>query len=132
LSVLPLVADSGREAWCCALHLPTVRLHEFQYARLAVRELLVLFLCCTRPDFIMFSGPEAVLAAIQPPGGLQFPPASAFGLGGPQGVMQALAAAARLGRAGGAYPSFCRKAFIIHDEEAIAVMEEAGDEEGTS
>ena len=123
LSVLPLVADSVREAWCCVLHLPAVRLHEFQYARLAVRELLVLFLCCTRPGFIMFSDPEAVLAAIQPPGGLEFPPASAFGLGGLQGVMQALAAAARLGRAGGACPSFCRKAFDIHDEEAIAAIQ---------
>ncbi len=71
----------------------------------------------------MFSDPEAVLAAIQPPGGLEFPPASAFGLGGLQGVMQALAAAARLGRAGGACPSFCRKAFDIHDEETIAAIQ---------
>ncbi len=71
----------------------------------------------------MFSDPEAVLAAIQPPGGLEFPPSSAFGLGGLQGVMPALAAAARLGRAAGACPSFCRQAFDIHDEEAIAAIQ---------
>ncbi len=71
----------------------------------------------------MFSDPEVVLAVIQPPGGLEFPPASAFWLGGPQGVTQALAVAARLGRAGGACPSFCRQAFDIHDEEAIAAIQ---------
>ncbi len=123
LNTSPLLADRVREAWWCVLHLPTVRLHEFQYARLAVRELLVLVLCCTRPGFIAFDDADTVLAAIQPPGGLEFPPASAFGLGGLQGVMQALAAAARLSRAGGVCPSFCRKAFVIHDEQAIAAIQ---------
>ncbi len=123
LRVLPLVADGVREAWCCVLHLPTERMHEFQYARLVVRELLILFLCCTRPGFVLFSDPEMVLTVIRPPRGLEFPPASAFGLGGLHGVMQALAAAARLGRAGGACPSFCRQAFDVHDEQDIAAIQ---------
>ena len=57
-----LVADCVREAWWCVLHLPTVRLHEFQYARLAVRELLILVLCCTRPGFIVFDDADTVPA----------------------------------------------------------------------
>ncbi len=120
--VLPLVADSAREAWCCVLHLPAERLYEFQYARLVVRELLILFLCRTRPDFVIFSDSAMVLTVIRPPRGLEFPPASAFGPGGLHGVMQALAAAARLGRAGGACPSFCRQAFHVHDVQDIAAI----------
>ena len=123
LNTSPLVADRVREAWWFVLHLPTVRLHEFQYARLAVRELLVLILCCTRPGFIAFGDADRVLAAIRPPGELKFPPGSVFGLGGLQGVMQAFTVAARLGRHGGACPSFFRKAFDVDDEAAIAAIQ---------
>ena len=122
LCALPLVADGVREAWCCVLHLPTERIYEFQYARLVARELLILFLCCTRPGFVLFTDPEMVLTVIRPPRGLEFPQASAFGVGGLQGVMQALAAATRLGRAGGACPSFCRQAFHVHDVQDIAAI----------
>ena len=68
-------------------------------------------------------GADTVLAAIRPPGELKFPPASVFGLCGLHGVMQALAAAARLGRHGGACPSFCRKAFDVDAAAAIAATQ---------